>query len=113
MRLVLFDIDGTLVSVGRAARDAFGEALEAVYGYEGDLDRYDFSGRTDPQIATMILGDFGLAGDAIEAALPALWQHYLGGLARTVPGRARPLPGIRPPVAPPAAHDPFHPPPLT
>lgn len=95
MPLVLFDIDGTLVSVGRAARDAFGEALEAVYGYEGDLDRYDFSGRTDPQIATTILGDFGLADDAVEAALPALWQHYLGGLARYVPGRARVLPGIR------------------
>jgi phosphoglycolate phosphatase len=95
MPLALFDIDGTLVSVGRAARDAFGEGLVSVYGYRGDLDRYDFSGRTDPQIATMVLRDFGLTPDAIEAGLPALWQHYLGALARYVPGRARVLPGIR------------------
>src|ERR1700674_1926940 len=95
MPLVLFDIDGTLVSVGRTARDSFGDALIAVYGYEGDLGRYDFSGLTDPQIATMILRDFGLADDTIEAALPDLWQHYLGELARCVPGRAGVLPGIR------------------
>jgi phosphoglycolate phosphatase len=95
MPLVLFDIDGTLVSVGPAARDAFGDALIAVYGYEGDLGRYDFSGLTDPQIATMILRDFGLADDTIEAGLPALWQNYLGELARGVPGRARVLPGIQ------------------
>ena len=94
MPLVLFDIDGTLVSVGRVARDSFGDALVAVYGYQGDLGRYDFSGLTDPQIATMILRDFGLADDAIEARLLALWQHYLGELEHSVPGRARVLPGI-------------------
>jgi phosphoglycolate phosphatase-like HAD superfamily hydrolase len=93
-KLVLFDIDGTLVTVGRAARDAFGAALADVYGYDGDLDHYDFSGRTDPQIAAMILGDAGLTSGEIEARLPALWTHYLEGLRRNVGGRARVLPGI-------------------
>jgi phosphoglycolate phosphatase-like HAD superfamily hydrolase len=96
MRLVLFDIDGTLLTTGRAARDAFADALVEVYGYDGDVDRYDFSGRTDPQIASMILRDTGLSDDAISASLPQLWAHYLGGLARNVPGRARVLPGVVP-----------------
>ncbi len=93
-KLVLFDIDGTLMTAGRAARDAFADALDAVYGHDGPLDRYDFSGRTDPQIAMMILRDAGLPGDVIESRLPHLWSHYLGGLARNLPGQARVLPGI-------------------
>ena len=59
-KLVLFDIDGTLISDGGASREAFAEALAEVYGFRGDVRRYDFSGRTDPQIARMILRDDGL-----------------------------------------------------
>lgn len=96
MRLVLFDIDGTLITDRGAARDAFRDALEAVYGYDGDLSRYDFSGRTDPQIARMVLGDHGLDDDVIAAKSPALWEMYLERLARNAtPDRVRALPGIR------------------
>jgi phosphoglycolate phosphatase len=96
-RLVLFDIDGTLLTDGGAARAAFADALAAVYGYDRDLAPYDFSGRTDPQIAFMVLRDAGFADDAIASAMPSLWQHYLGGLERnaSVAGRVRVLPGIR------------------
>jgi phosphoglycolate phosphatase len=93
-KLVLFDIDGTLISDNGASREAFGMSLAEVYGFRGDLRRYDFSGRTDPQIARMILRDDGRNDDDIDAQLSALWQHYLGGLARNVPGRVRILPGI-------------------
>lgn len=96
MRLALFDIDGTLITDDGAARQAFGDALVAVYGYDGDLARYDFSGRTDPQIAYMILRDTGLSDEAIAAKLDAMWYHYLAGLARNAtPGRVRVLPGMR------------------
>ena len=94
-RLVLFDIDGTLVTDRGAARDAYGEALRAVYGYEDDLARYDFSGRTDPQITYMVLGDHGLSREAIDAEMPRLWEHYLAALGRNAtPGRVHVLPGI-------------------
>lgn len=97
MRLVLFDIDGTLITDRGAARDAFAMALDAVYGYRGDLARYDFSGLTDPQIARMVLGDADVPSDDVEAGLPLLWDAYLGGLARNAtPDRVRALPGIRP-----------------
>ena len=96
MRLVLFDIDGTLLTDRGAARDAFDRALEAVYGYDGDLSRYDFSGRTDPQIARMILRDHDLTDEVIDEHLPRLWEIYLEGLERNAtPERVRALPGIR------------------
>jgi phosphoglycolate phosphatase-like HAD superfamily hydrolase len=68
-----------------------------VYRYVGDLDAYDFSGRTDPQITSMVLGDAGLSPAEIDAKLPELWDVYLAGLARNAtPQRVRVLPGMRP-----------------
>jgi phosphoglycolate phosphatase-like HAD superfamily hydrolase len=94
MRLVLFDIDGTLITDGGAARAAYGAALEATYGYRGDLRRYDFSGRTDPQITHMVLRDAGLSPREIDGCMNALWTVYLEHLAMNAPGRVRALPGI-------------------
>jgi phosphoglycolate phosphatase len=106
MRLVLFDIDGTLLSDGGAAREAFRDALAHVYGYAGDLGRYDFSGRTDPQIAHMVLRDAGVSADDVERAMPRLWEHYLAGLARNATAeRVRVLPGIHALVEALASHE--------
>jgi len=94
-RLVLFDVDGTLITDGGAARSAFAEALRSVFDYHGDLRRYDFSGRTDPQITTMVLRDAGWSEEAIKAKFEELWPTYLAGLARNAtPERVRALPGI-------------------
>ena len=93
-RLVLFDIDGTLVTDDGAAREAFAAGLAEVYGFHGDVRRYDFSGRTDPQIARMILTDAGWSETDVDSRLPSLWSHYLCGLARNAPGRVRALPGV-------------------
>src|SRR5688572_17811226 len=96
MRLVLFDIDGTLITDRGAARDAFGRALASVFGYGGDLSQYDFSGRTDPQIAYMVLGDAGFNSTEITSRLQPLWEAYLAALApNATPDRVRALPGIR------------------
>jgi phosphoglycolate phosphatase-like HAD superfamily hydrolase len=105
MRLVLFDIDGTLITDRGAARDAFADALASVYGYRGELSRYDFSGRTDPQIARMVLRDAGWTTEDVDARLPELWDAYLAGLARNAtPERVRTLPGIRELVTELASH---------
>ncbi|HET7707027.1 MAG TPA: HAD family hydrolase [Thermoanaerobaculia bacterium] len=96
-RLVLFDIDGTLVNDGGASRDAFALALATVYGYRGDVGRYDFSGRTDPYIAYMVLRDDGFSDEEIAKKLPALWHAYIAGLQRNAtPDRVRSLPGMAP-----------------
>lgn len=106
MRLVLFDIDGTILTDNGASRAAFAEALSAVHGYAGDLSRYDFSGRTDPQIARMVLADAGFTPAEVEAEMPRLWGHYLEGLARNAtPERVRVLPGIRALIEALASHE--------
>jgi phosphoglycolate phosphatase-like HAD superfamily hydrolase len=94
-RLVLFDIDGTLITDNGAARHSYALALRETYGFEGDLTRYDFSGRTDPQITSMVLHDAGFSDDAIAARAPQLWEAYLRELARHATAeRVRTLPGI-------------------
>jgi phosphoglycolate phosphatase-like HAD superfamily hydrolase len=94
-RLVLFDIDGTLITDGGAARFSFAEALRSVFGYEGDLGRYDFSGRTDPQITLMVLRDAGWKDADVAARFDDLWRVYLEGLSRNAtPDRVCALPGI-------------------
>jgi phosphoglycolate phosphatase len=94
-KLVLFDIDGTLITDGGAARYAFKIAIEETYAYRGDLRRYDFSGRTDPQIAHMVLRDAGLSEEQIEAKSTHLWKRYIEELTRSTTTRVQELPGIR------------------
>ena len=49
-KLVLFDIDGTLIHSGKTPRRAITQAMEKVFGTSGNVDQYPFSGKTDPQI---------------------------------------------------------------
>jgi phosphoglycolate phosphatase-like HAD superfamily hydrolase len=76
-RLVLWDIDGTLVLYGRIGRQAFADAFLAFAGRPAhDLDRLMIStaGRTDPDIALEFLARHGVTDsearlDAFHAAL--------------------------------------------
>ncbi|MEO8218607.1 MAG: haloacid dehalogenase-like hydrolase [Acidobacteriota bacterium] len=94
-KLILFDIDGTLITDGGAARRAFGDALALVYEFPPQLDRHDFSGKTDPQIAFEILRDAGFDDHAIHAQLDRLWSEYLLRLEQnTGQASVRTLPGV-------------------
>lgn len=83
-RLLLFDIDGTLVRGGPAKR-VFEFAMASVFGTAGAIDGHDFSGKTDPQIARELLGAAGFTDADIEAGFPALWRTYLSGLRTSLP----------------------------
>jgi phosphoglycolate phosphatase len=78
-RLLLFDIDGTLV-VGGPPKHTFGDALRRIYGATGPIDDWEFSGKTDPQIARELLREAGLADPDIDAGFADLWPDYLAGL---------------------------------
>src|SRR5690606_24993754 len=80
-RLVLFDIDGTILTSNGAAPRAFRRALVEVFGTSGPREGYSFGGKTDPEIARDLLGMAGLSGETIEAGLPRTWELYLRYLA--------------------------------
>ncbi len=97
MKVVLFDIDGTLLTTGGGARDAFTRALSEAAGQSIDTRGYSFSGRTDPQIARDILAGNGVEGMNLEAAIPIAIRLYLRYFAESAPrlAQARLLPGVR------------------
>ena len=95
MKLVLFDIDGTLVDCGGQARNAFADALQHVMGTTGGLSHYDFSGKLDPRIVTDLLTGMGLSREAALQKMPDVRAEYLHRLERDLHvEKMRLLPGI-------------------
>ncbi len=97
-RLILFDIDGTLLSAQAAPRRAFTRAMTDVYGTAGPIDGHPFDGKTDPQIARELLLLAGRTDDDVDAGLPALWDTYIRGLDEELatPGHETHVyPGVR------------------
>lgn len=72
MRLLLFDIDGTLINSSRIGRQALGRALRAVFGTAGALETYEFAGKTDRRIVHDLLTAEGWPAEEIVARLPEL-----------------------------------------
>ena len=64
VRLVLFDLDGTLLWTDGAGRRAIRRALIEVLGTAGPIDTFRFDGRTDGEIVWKLAEAAGLATDA-------------------------------------------------
>lgn len=79
-RLVLFDIDATLLSAGGAGRHALRRAFEDLHGPHPEIERWIFAGKTDPQISRELLEAFGTPRAEIEAHVPAVMNRYLAYL---------------------------------
>lgn len=96
MRLFLFDIDGTLVTARGAGRLALQDALRQTYGTAGDIDHYDFRGKTDPRIVFDLMRGAGFADDVIESGMSACFAAYTIELDRQIGDGSRVivLPGI-------------------
>ena len=80
MRLILFDVDGTLVTARGAGRRAMTIALEAVYGTAGTIDAYDFRGTTDLRAVYEVLRAAGRDDDAIARGLEPFYARYVAEL---------------------------------
>lgn len=94
-RLVLFDIDGTLLSADGAGKRAVHRALMEVFGTTGRLEGYSFAGRTDPEIVRDLLRSADVPDEEIDAALPALWFRYVENLHHEIAQiRVHALPGV-------------------
>ena len=107
MKLVLFDVDGTLLTANGAGRRALDRALRDVYGTAGPIDAYDFRGGTDPQIIRDLLRQAGLGDQVIAADEMAVYRRYEALLEAEIgDGRGVTLyPGIRDLVETLAARD--------
>lgn len=96
-RLVLFDIDGTLLSASVVFRGALQDALEEAFGVAGPLKSYDFSGKTDPQIVRELMTLAGVDGATIDAGLDACLDVYCRRLlSRLGPADVTAKPGVAP-----------------
>src|SRR5437773_2753209 len=84
MRLVLFDIDGTLITARGAGRRAVKRALEHVFGTSGSLDGYDMSGKTDPRIIFELMADAGLEPAAVKERLDEYFEAYARTLSTEI-----------------------------
>lgn len=95
-RLILFDIDGTLVLTGGAGGRAMARAFREVFGVENGLASVSMAGRTDAWIVAQMASHHGLAcGDETRARFH---DTYIGHLLREIhePGPQKGiLPGVR------------------
>lgn len=76
-KLVLFDIDGTLLITGGAAKKAFIRAVAETYGTVGRLETFPFDGKTDPQIIRLVMREAGVPEDVVEKRLQACLALYV------------------------------------
>jgi phosphoglycolate phosphatase len=96
MKLVCFDIDGTLIGTDGAGRRAIHRALLDVLGTAGPIDTFRFDGRTDGEIVRRLAEAAGLAPDdaLVDRVLVRYVEHLEAELAK--PGHAtRVYPGVR------------------
>jgi len=98
MRLVLFDIDGTLLNSGGMGRAAMQRALGLVFGSPGNPS-YRYDGKTDKQIVRDVMRMEGHSDQHIDSRMDQLIDLYLDGLREGTKGgkfNVRPLEGVVP-----------------
>lgn len=76
-RLVLFDIDGTILSTQGVGRRALARAVSEAFEIAIDCDHMDLSGKTDPQICREMLTDSGYLEDVNAEKLVKAFEIYL------------------------------------
>lgn len=77
MKLVLFDIDGTLLWTDGAGRRAIRQALLDEMGTAGPIHGHRFDGKTDPQIVRELLAAAAHPDAESEARVEAVCRRYV------------------------------------
>ena len=92
-RLLLWDIDGTLITTGAAGQQAIVRATAERFGGDGDLTDVEIAGRTDTGIARQILRKYGVP--ITDESVRSFLDLYVRLLAEELPQRqGRVLPGV-------------------
>jgi len=97
MKLVLFDIDGTILWTDGAGRRAVFRALEEHFGETGPGE-HEFDGKTDRQIVRELMRHAGVPDATIEERIDPVIGRYLELLRSELAGpvaMGHLLPGVR------------------
>lgn len=100
-RLLLFDIDGTLITSGGAGEGALMDAMRQRFGIEEDLGGITIAGATDALIARMMLEKNGLVASSenitalLDAYISFLGQRLARHTGHVLPGIVRLLDRLR------------------
>jgi phosphoglycolate phosphatase len=95
-RLILFDIDGTLVLTGGAGGRAMARAFEDVFGLQHGMASISMAGRTDAWIVAQMAANHGLP--FTDDVFDRFHEAYIGHLQKEIhkPGPQKGvLPGVR------------------
>lgn len=96
-RILLFDIDGTLLDMQGEGRRLMCRALRQVFGVAGPSGAYDMSGKTDWQIVVDLMTLAGIEPQIVEAGLRDVFAVYSRLVAHKLSGlQICPLPGVLP-----------------
>jgi phosphoglycolate phosphatase len=76
-KLVLFDIDGTILLTAGAGRRAIVAAISEDVGSSSGLNQVRFDGKTDPQIVTELLEAAGYPGPHEAERVEAICSRYV------------------------------------
>lgn len=83
-KLVLFDIDETLISSDGAGRRAIGKALANIFDCDLSKIKVSMSGKTDPQILTEILSAGSISKEEIEDRMDEILEIYISLLQEQI-----------------------------
>lgn len=97
MRLILFDIDGTLLREGLAPKIAFARALRETYNTSGPVQNFKFAGMTDPECVVEIMRLAGLDDATIFERRDECLRRYVDHLTIEMKNHdgAKLYPGVR------------------
>ncbi len=76
-KLVLFDIDGTLVRVRGISRQSLIDALREVFGTEGTAATHNFAGKLDSVIIKEVMRATGLNDNDIQKGFEEAKRRYI------------------------------------
>jgi phosphoglycolate phosphatase-like HAD superfamily hydrolase len=94
MTILFWDIDGTLLTTGRAGAPAWDAAVREVIGRDYELTQFNIAGMTDYQIAAQTFAQLNVDRD--EAALRRMVTRYEDLLPEHLPlKQGRVLPNVR------------------
>jgi phosphoglycolate phosphatase-like HAD superfamily hydrolase len=92
-KLIIFDIDGTLLDAKGAGRVALSRTFEELYGYRDAFEEVDLTGKIDIQVIREVVGHHGITDFNLEGFNAAYGRTLRQVMAKT-PG-IKLLKGVR------------------